>query len=76
MSRILHRLRRIVPGSEGEPEETRTDGGTVIDRNRPDSGPLGRVVDRVDGRFGSDFVESLPFWLPAFLLVGLFVYGA
>lgn len=27
-------------------------------------------------RFNSDFYRSMPFWLPPFLLMGLFVYGA
>jgi len=30
----------------------------------------------LDQRFGSDFIESSVFWLPPFLLMGLFVYGA
>lgn len=31
---------------------------------------------RFSGWLDSEFVKSLPFWLPATLLVGLFVYGA
>lgn len=42
--------------------DVRTDGGTV------DSG----VLPDLD----SEFVRSLPFWLPPFLLMGFFVYGA
>jgi glucose/mannose transport system permease protein len=58
-------------------EATRTDGGVVSESERERvRGPLDRLIGRVDGRLGSDFVESLPFWLPAFLLMGLFVYGA
>nr|WP_123534791.1 sugar ABC transporter permease [Halosimplex salinum] len=57
--------------SAGDPA-VRADGG-VTDQRR--STP-GRVIDAVDDRFGSDFVESLPFWGPPFLLMGLFVYGA
>jgi len=57
------------PGS-GSP---RPDGGTVDERTAPSSG---RLTGALDDRFGDDFVESLPFWLPAFLLMGLFVYGA
>jgi glucose/mannose transport system permease protein len=53
-------------------EETRavTDGGLP-----EDTGPSG-FRERLDDRFGEDFVESSPFWLPPFLLMGLFVYGA
>ena len=41
-------------------ETVRTDGGTSA---------AGSVLDR-------DVVRSAPFWLPPFLLVGLFIYGA
>ena len=55
-----------------------------------DAVPDGGVADAAEGRdragfspvaalnrrFGGDFVESSQFWLPPFLLVGLFVYGA
>jgi len=33
-------------------------------------------VATLNRRFGGDFVESSQFWLPPFLLVALFVYGA
>ncbi|MFB6074818.1 MAG: carbohydrate ABC transporter permease [Haloarculaceae archaeon] len=49
-----------------------TDGGTV----EPSRGYGRRVIDAIDDRLGSDFVESTPFWLPPFLLMALFVYGA
>lgn len=50
----------------------RTDGGaTVSDRSA--SGGLTR---RLRPLRRSGFVRSLPFWLPPFLLMGLFVYGA
>ncbi|WP_394341746.1 carbohydrate ABC transporter permease [Natronorubrum halophilum] len=42
----------------------RTDGGTVEERST-----LRRVLD-------SDMVQSAPFWLPPFLLMGFFVYAA
>jgi len=60
-------------GDATDPGSARTDGGTV-QRKRESSG--GRLSGALDDRFGDDFVESLPFWLPAFLLMGLFVYGA
>jgi len=41
-------------------ETVRTDGGTSA---------AGSVLDR-------DVVRSAPFWLPPFLLIGLFIYGA
>lgn len=52
----------------------RTDGGTtttVTDRSA-DTSLSGRVRSRLD----SEFIGSIPFWLPPFLLMGLFVYGA
>jgi glucose/mannose transport system permease protein len=82
MPGIVSRLRRVVgSGSDTAGEATgtdaRPDGGTVTDGTRRDRrGPFGRVGQRLDDRFGGDFVESLPFWLPPFLLMGLFVYGA
>ncbi|GAA0219680.1 sugar ABC transporter permease [Halobacterium noricense] len=57
-------------GATGESDDTVvTDGGTAASEG-------GGVVDRLNDRFGEDFTESAPFWLPPFLLVGLFVYGA
>ncbi|GAA0531814.1 sugar ABC transporter permease [Halorubrum ejinorense] len=49
-----------------------TDGGVARDRQDSGFSPVAALNDR----FGSDFVESSQFWLPPFLLVGLFVYGA
>lgn len=37
---------------------------------------MARIRTILDGHFGSDFSESSVFWLPPFLLIGLFVYGA
>jgi len=48
------------------------DGGVVEDRQQRGFSPIARLNER----FGSDFVESSQFWLPPFLLMGLFVYGA
>ncbi|MFC4543599.1 carbohydrate ABC transporter permease [Halosolutus amylolyticus] len=51
-----------------------------LDPRSPPGTDEGTLRDGEDGRFarlrGSDFVESIPFWLPATLLVLLFVYGA
>jgi len=83
MSGIVSRVRRALAGvrgsltRRGDEGSVRTDGGTVSEpSSRGDAGPLGSASAALDERFGGDFVESLPFWLPAFLLVGLFVYGA
>jgi len=90
MSRIPRTLRRFLPvgnrqeetpgGSRADGDVSdgaRTDGGVVTEADRERTGgPLDRLVRRADDRLGSDFVESLPFWLPPFLLMGLFVYGA
>lgn len=54
--------------------DARPDGGTVNDWIR--RGPVGRAGRKLDDRFGDDFAESLPFWPPPFLLMGLFIYGA
>lgn len=35
-----------------------------------------RIRQAVRDHLGSDFVQALPFWLPPFLLMGFFVYGA
>ncbi len=70
-----------------EGERAATDGGVPAgtaagDEPGPDATPaegagaLGRGIARLNDRFGEDFVESSPFWLPPFLLMGFFVYGA
>ena len=46
------------------------------DRARTDGGAVARERSSFRSVRRSDFVQSLPFWLPAGLLVGLFVYGA
>jgi glucose/mannose transport system permease protein len=83
MRHVFSRARRRL-GSDGDDEtdggdddgeeKARTDGGTAT----PTVGPAASrgLSARIDDRLGRDFVESLPFWLPPFLLMGLFVYGA
>ncbi|WP_440989822.1 carbohydrate ABC transporter permease [Haloarchaeobius baliensis] len=57
-------------GSIRSEQQLRTDGGTTSDATSGETRTgFGRYLD-------SDAVESAPFWLPSFLLVGLFVYGA
>jgi glucose/mannose transport system permease protein len=83
MPGIVSRLRRAI-GSRGDTDDAdatgngpRADGGTVTDgTQRGRRGPVERVGGALDDRLGGDFVESLPFWLPPFLLMSLFVYGA
>jgi len=78
--RRLHRT--ISPSSRDDDSEVRTDGGVVSAAlaRRPGAGPdrdlTTRLKATLDQRFGSDFIESSVFWLPPFLLMGLFVYGA
>jgi carbohydrate ABC transporter membrane protein 1, CUT1 family (TC 3.A.1.1.-) len=56
--------------ADGDP---RTDGGVV----RPSTGRTGSGVRAtLEDRIGDDVVSSAPFWLPPFLLMGFFVYGA
>jgi glucose/mannose transport system permease protein len=74
MSRISDYLNRVF--SDRTADETRTDGGVVAGEDRTERGSADRLFDRINARFGDDFVESLPFWFPPFFLVGLFVYGA
>lgn len=60
MPTLIQRLRKRLP-SRGSDEPARTDGGEPA---------AGRAFLRRDA------VRSAPFWLPPFLLVALFVYGA
>jgi glucose/mannose transport system permease protein len=62
--------------SDASSEVARTDGGTVSDSDPAPSGATRSVRNRVADRFGGEFLGSLPFWGPPFLLMGLFVYGA
>jgi len=58
------------PDSEPPPTETvSTDGGLPAETTESTEPTLQRWTK-------SEFVRSLPFWLPATLLVGLFIYGA
>jgi len=79
---FYRRLYRAISPFSGDEDEPRTDGGVVSDgtaanpKSGTDPGAVERLSAAVDDRFGSDFVESSIFWLPPFLLMGLFVYGA
>ena len=70
MDSLRNSLRRLSPLSTPEAdEELQSEPGTGTGTETGDAG----VLDRLRG---SDFVESIPFWLPPTLLVLLFVYGA
>jgi glucose/mannose transport system permease protein len=71
--------------SSDRDEPARPDGGERPDGSRASSEPRsdGGVAVEADTRrtrarrwIGRDFLSSLPFWLPPFLLMGFFVYGA
>jgi glucose/mannose transport system permease protein len=78
--RRLHRT--IRPSSGDDADEVRADGGVVSDGpaadspTEPDRDATARLKAALDRQFGNDFMESSIFWLPPFLLMGLFVYGA
>ncbi|RDI72941.1 carbohydrate ABC transporter permease [Halopelagius longus] len=59
-------------GDDSDENGVRTDGGTVTES--PATGATTTQSDR--SWRDSEFVRSLPFWLPPALLMGLFVYGA
>jgi len=58
--------------SSDERGDARTDGGEAVDGPSTTS-RLGVLRENLSNR---DFRRSAPFWLPAFVLMGLFVYGA
>jgi glucose/mannose transport system permease protein len=72
LGRLITRLTAGRFGDDGDPQDdVRSDGGTVVTDERTRESTLDT------GLFGEgQFVQSLPFWLPAFLLMGFFVYGA
>ncbi|WP_254767973.1 carbohydrate ABC transporter permease [Salinilacihabitans rarus] len=64
---LVRAIGRRLPGRDPpDGEEPRPDGGAVVGER---STGVASILD-------SEFLRSLPFWLPGFLLVGLFVYGA
>ena len=71
-------------GEEGAESETRTgrtrtDGGTAVSGSEAEAGRTagagGAGSGRLSGLRDSEFVRSLPFWLPAGVLMAVFVYG-
>jgi len=78
MSDRFRRVRRVITrttGSDRDADEQMSTDGGVVEERRPQQERRG-VVGRLNERFGGDFVESSQFWLPPFLLMALFVYGA
>jgi glucose/mannose transport system permease protein len=73
---LYRRLRSALGRSARDADEARPDGGVVSERSRQEPGPIDRIGSAVDRRLGGDFAESAIFWLPPFLLMALFVYGA
>ena len=73
MRDIAKSAKRLVGlGQSDEQETVKTDGGEPVDG--PANGSrLGVLRENLSNQ---DFRQSAPFWLPAFLLMGLFVYGA
>jgi glucose/mannose transport system permease protein len=67
MDSIRSWVRRTVATVRSE-RRLRTDGGAVTSDEKSGS--------RLSRLRNSDAVKSAPFWLPSFLLLGLFVYGA
>ncbi|MCO8243970.1 sugar ABC transporter permease [Haladaptatus sp. AB643] len=61
---MIEQLRDTYRKRTGNTDDLRTDGGTATER----------TSSRFD--MGPDFLRSLPFWLPPFLVMGFFVYGA
>ncbi|WP_435129074.1 carbohydrate ABC transporter permease [Halobaculum sp. D14] len=68
MHEFFVRLKRTLTGWFTDGRRAMTDGGTAAAERG--------VRARIEDRFGEDVVESAPFWLPPFLLMGFFVYGA
>jgi len=62
----------MTPGGTGDDADLRADGGTAAESAATSTDRASRARRLLD----SEFVQSMPFWLPASLLVGLFVYGA
>ena len=85
MQRPKDVLERLIPGQGDGPDGSgesadagressgrlRTDGGATATADRAETG-----VGSWRSLLSSDFVQSIPFWLPPFLLMGFFVYGA
>ncbi|WP_254521698.1 carbohydrate ABC transporter permease [Natrinema caseinilyticum] len=79
IARLVRSLRKAKPSSTDSSRSLRTDGGvdaTDSGRPTPDEADFGSSESALASLRRNDFVQSLPFWLPGFLLVAAFVYGA
>lgn len=66
MDHLFERIRRLRAGEQDEEPELRTDGGVAAESSQ------GGLSERLN----TDFFQSMPFWLPPFVVMGIFVYGA
>ncbi|AFK20565.1 sugar ABC transporter permease [Haloferax mediterranei ATCC 33500] len=72
----LHILKRLLGRDRDDGPPVRTDGGTTStggEASATDESDLGALLSLLRE---SEAVQSAPFWLPPFLLMGFFVYGA
>jgi len=77
MRDIFSTFQRSDDPSDSNDDDYVTDGGVAGEHSeRKPLGFLSRAKSGLNDRFGGDFVESMPFWVPPFLLMSLFVYGA
>ena len=70
LRQLVARIRTRGDGSAGEAEQPRTDGGATATATDQ------KARTRFQQFRDSEFIQSAPFWLPPFLLMGFFVYGA
>ncbi|WP_227131346.1 carbohydrate ABC transporter permease [Halorubellus salinus] len=71
MRDLARDAKRLVGRLGSAEDEVRADGGEPVDTQG--SGPIAALKRNLANQ---QFRESMPFWLPAFLLMALFVYGA
>ncbi len=65
MIHLFERIRRLRAGEGDEESDLRTDGGVATSSK-------GGLRERLN----TDFFQSMPFWLPPFVFMAIFVYGA
>ncbi|QLG49836.1 carbohydrate ABC transporter permease [Natrinema halophilum] len=79
IARLVRYLRQSGDSAADSSRPLRSDGGvdtTESGLGRPDETDPGPSASTVESLHRNEFVRSLPFWLPGFLLVAAFVYGA
>jgi len=76
MKRIFRQIvTRLRDRQDGPDEAIQTDGGVTADGVTAD-GTETVTRTRLRRFIDSEFVQSAPFWVPPFVLMGFFVYGA